>query len=66
MLQLSNCGLEQIKTWISHNIFWEGIPLDDCQGKGGIFIEIFASVNLTECYRMAMSGYSMGGLYIFG
>ena len=66
MLQHSNCGLEQVKTWRSHNIFWEGIPLDDRKGKEGIFIEILASVNLTECHRMAISGYFMVGLYIFG
>ena len=66
MLQLSNCGLEQVKTWRSHNIFWEGIPLDNCQGKEGLFIEILASVNLTKCHRMAISGYSMGRQYIFG
>ena len=66
MLQLSNCGLEQVKTWRSHNIFWEGIPPDNCQGKEGISLEILDSVNLAEGHRMAISGYSMGGLYIFG
>ena len=63
MLQLSNCGLEQVKTWRSHNIFREGIPTDNSHEKEGIFIEVLPSMNLTE--RMAISGYSMGGLYIF-
>ena len=36
------------------------------RGKKNIFIEILASVNLTECHRMAISGYSMGRLNIFG
>ena len=31
-----------------------------------IFIEILASVNLTECHRMAISGYSLCRLNIFG
>ena len=62
MLQLSSCGPEQVKSWRKHNIFWKGIPLDNSQGKAGIFIGILASVNLTECHRMAISGYPMGGV----
>ena len=46
MLQLPNCGLEEVKTWKSHNIFLEGSPLDNSQGKEGLFIGILASVNL--------------------
>ena len=64
MLQLSNCGLEQVKTWRSHKIFREGIPLGNSQGKKGVFIRIFANVNLTACHRMALSGCPMGGLHI--
>ena len=60
MLQLSNCGLEEVKTWKSHNIFLEGSPLDNSQGKEGLFIGILASVNLTECHRMAISEYPVG------
>ena len=29
MLQLSNCCLEDLKTWSNCNIGWEGIPLDN-------------------------------------
>ena len=60
------CGLEHVTTWRSHNIFLEGIPLDNSQGKERIFIGILASATLTECHRRVISGYPLGGLYIVG
>ena len=63
MLQLSDCGFEQVKTWRSNNIFREGIPLDKSQGKERIFIGILANVNLTECHRMAIFGYPGWAVY---
>ena len=46
----------------SCNISWYGIPLNNSQRKEGILIWILASVNLTECHGMAISGYPMSGL----
>ena len=62
MLQLINCFLEGVKTWRSCNIFWKGIPLDNSERKEGILIGLLASVTLTECHGMAISGYPMSGL----
>ena len=39
--------------------------LDNSLRKEAVFKGILASMNLTERYRMAISGYPMGGLYIF-
>ena len=36
------------------NIGLEGIRLDSCQWKEGVFIVVLASMNLTECHRMAI------------
>ena len=66
MLQLTNCCLEWVKTWTSCNIYWEGIPLDNSKRKERILIGIFASVNLTECQGMAISGDPMSGLDVIG
>ena len=54
MLHLPNCCLEDLKTWSNRNIGWEGIPLDNGQWEEGVFIAVLASMNLTECLRMAM------------
>ena len=54
MLQLSNCYLVDLKTWSNRNIGWEGIPLDSGLWEEGVFIVVLASMNLTECLRMAM------------
>ena len=66
MLQLSNCCLEDLKTWSNCNIGWGGggIPLDNSQRKEGVFIVVLASMNLTECHRMAIHGDSMCGLHV--
>ena len=65
MLQLANCCLES-RLGESCNIFWKGIRLDNSQRKEGILIEILASVNLTECREMEISGYPMSGLVVIG
>ena len=36
------------------NIGLEGIQLDSCQWKEGVFIVVLASMNLTEYHRMAI------------
>ena len=64
MLQLSNCCLEDLKTWSNCNIGWEGIPLDNGQWKERVFIVVLASMNLTECHRMAIPGDPMCGLHV--
>ena len=64
MLQLSNCCLEDLKTWSNCNIGWEGIPLDNGQWKERIFIVVLTSMNLTECHRMAIPGDPMCGLHV--
>ena len=46
--------------------FWEGIPMDHSQRKEGILIGILASVALTECHGVAISGYPMSGLDVIG
>ena len=62
MLQLSNCCLEDLKTWRDYNIGWECIPLDNSQWKEGVFVAILTSMNLTECHGMAISGDPLCGL----
>ena len=64
MLQLSNCCLEDLKTRSSCNIGWEDIPLDNGHWKEGVFIEVLASINLTECHRMVIPGDPMCGLHV--
>ena len=64
MLQLSNCCLEDLKTWSNCNIGWEGIPLDNGQWKERVFIVVLTSMNLTECHRMAIPGDPMCGLHV--
>ena len=66
MLQLSNCCLEDLKTWRYYNIGWECIPLDNTQWKEGVFVAIVISMNLTKCHGMAISGDPMCGLYVVG
>ena len=63
LLQLSNCCLEDLKTWSNCNIGWEGIPLDNDQWKERVFIVVLASMNLTECHRMTIPGDPMCGLH---
>ena len=46
--------------------FWEGIPMDHSQRKEGILKGILASVALTECHGVAISGYPMSGLDVIG
>ena len=36
------------------NIGLEGIRLDNCQWKEGVFVVVLASMNLMECHRMAI------------
>ena len=64
MLQLSNCCLEDLKTWRYYNIGWECIPLDNSQWKEGVFVAILTSMNLTECHGIAISGDPMCRLYV--
>ena len=64
MLQLSNCCLQDLKTWSNCNISWEGIPLDSSQWKEGVFVVVLASMDLTECHRMAIPGDPLRGLYV--
>ena len=66
MLQLSNCCIEDLKTWRDCNIGWECIPLDNSQWKEGLFVVILASMNLTECHRVVISGNPMCGMYVVG
>ena len=63
MLQLSNCCLEDLKTWSNCNIGWEGIPLDNGQWKERIFIVVLTSMNLTECHIHTGKDYYK---YFFG
>ena len=56
MLQLANFNLEYVKAWRADSAFWEGIPLNDCQWKKGIFIKALPCVNLLEHHRMAAMG----------
>ena len=46
------------------NIGLEGIQLDNCQWKEGVFIVVLASMKLMECHRMAIPGDPMCGLHI--
>ena len=64
MLQLSNFCLENLKTWSNCNTGWECIPLDNGQWKEGVFIVVLASMNLTECHRMAIPGDPICGLHV--
>ena len=64
MLKLSNCCLEDLKTWSNYNISWECIPLDSSQWKEGVFLVVLASMDLTECHRIAIPGDPMCGLYV--
>ena len=66
MLHLSNCCLEDLKTWRDYNIGWESIPRDNSQWNEGVFVLILASMNLTERHRVAKSGNPMRGLYVVG
>ena len=66
MLQLSNCCLEYLKTWRNCNTGWEGIPLENCQWGKGVFVVIFASVDLTKCHGVAVSGNPVCGLNVVG
>ena len=51
MLQLSNCCLEDLKTWSNCNIGWEGIPLDNGQWKERVFIVVLAGCRLKVKYK---------------
>ena len=42
------------------------IPLDNSQWKERICVVILASMNLTECHRVAISYNPMYGLYVVG
>ena len=64
MLQLSNCCLEDLKTWSNCNIGWEGIQLDNGQWKERLFIVVLDSMNLTECHGMAIPGDPICGLRV--
>ena len=64
MLQLSNCCLEDLKTWRYYNIGCERIQLDNSQWKEGVFVAILTRMDLTECRGMAISGDPMCGLYV--
>ena len=48
------------------NIGLEGIRLDNCQWKEGVFIEVLACMNLTEWHRMAIPWDPINGLHIVG
>ena len=54
MMQLSNCCLEDLKTWSNCNVGWEDIPLAIVQWKEEVFIVVLVSMHLTECHRMAI------------
>ena len=41
VLQLANFNLEYVKACRADSAFWEGIPLNDCRWKKGIFIKSF-------------------------
>ena len=58
-----NC-LKDLRTWGSCNIGLEGIRLDNCQWKEGVFIVVLASMNLTECHTMTIPWDPMCGLHI--
>ena len=64
MLQLSNCCIEDIKTWTNCNHGWACTPLDNGQWKEGVFIVVLASMNLTECHTVTIPGDPMCGLHI--
>ena len=64
MLQMSNCCLEEFKTWGNCNISWGGIPLDSSQCKEGVFVVVLASMDLTACHRVAIPGDPMCRLYV--
>ena len=66
LLELSNCCLRDLKTWRDYSIGWESIPLDNSKWKEGVFVVILASMNLTECHRVAKSENPMCWLYVVG
>ena len=64
MLKLSHCDLESFKTGRDNSIVGEGISLDNCQGKEGVLIDIFSSMDLSECHGTE-PGWPISWLYIF-
>ena len=50
MLHLSNCCLEDLKTWRNCNSSWDGIPLDNGKWKEKVFVVVLAIMNLMECH----------------
>ena len=54
VLQLSNCSLEYVKTWRANNIFWERLPLHNCQREKGVLVVVLCRVQLAEGQRMAL------------
>ena len=58
MLTLSYCGLKRIKTWRSYNISRKGIPLENGQGKGGIFLGILSSMGVEMSLSYTSKAYS--------
>ena len=64
-MQSTNWFLERAKAWQTYNRLWQGIPLDYGQGKDWIFIEIPGSMELMDCYWVAISWKPGFGLCIF-
>ena len=48
MLQLSNCCLEDLKTWSTCNISWDSIPVGNSQWKEGVFVVVLTSMDLSD------------------
>ena len=40
MLQLANSSLEYVKAWRANNIFWERVPLHNCQREKGVLVVV--------------------------
>ena len=67
MLQLADCGLEDIKALRACNRLWEGIPLDYSQGEESVFLLVSRSGDLLKGHRMAVllyccTVYNQGGV----
>ena len=58
---LNESGLGEVATFSGR-----AIPLDKSQRKEGILTGILASVNLSECHEVAISGYPISGLDVIG
>ena len=64
MLQLADCGLEDLKTLQACNRLWEGIPLNYCKGGRKNICNNLLDGDLPKGHGMTVSRDSVTVLYI--